>query len=752
MHENATPQPTEPHGGGAEERKTFCRICESYCGLVATVQDDVVIKLRPDPDHPLTQGYSCPKGIAMLDVQNDPDRITTPLRRRADGSGFDPVTWEAAIADIGARLRRVLDVHGPEGLGWYEGNPAFFSYSHFIWTKGFLDAVGTPHYYWPGSQDANNRFAASAILYGTPANTPFPDLSRNRFLILIGANPLVSHGSALSVPRIKDHLHAIVERGGRVVVIDPRRTETAKAFEHVAINPDTDAYLLLAMHQVIFEENLVDHAWVDRWTTDVEALASLCRPYTPEAVAERTAIPAQTIRQLARDFAGAEGAAAYGRTGSCLGRFATLVAFLLDTLNIVTGKMDKPGGAIFGRVPFPVDILTDLTGLSSFDRKRSRIGNYPDVFGTLPAAIMAKEITTPGRGQIRALVVGAGNPVNSVPNGTELEAALGELDLMVSMDLYITETSRHADYILPTTTFLERDDAPPILSLGWYTTPFMQYVPAIVAPRGDVREEWQILEAIGKEIGITPSSIPPVRWLGRLGITISPSFLLDAAFRIGPEGDFFGLRRKGLSLGKLLREHPSGKILRQYQPTGRMKKVIRHKSGRIPLAPPVMVSEIHRLAGALEPDPAYPLRMIGLRELRSHNSWMHNSQLLMRGGRTHAFRIHPADAERFGLVDGEEATVSSKTGTVTSTVKVTDEMIPGTIAMPHGWGHKGVWQLAVAVGGANSNRLASSELEDLERVMGHSVLNGIPVQVAPVAAAPAATGDEGATVGAPARV
>jgi anaerobic selenocysteine-containing dehydrogenase len=720
------------------EHKTFCRICESFCGLVASVEDGELVKLRPDPDHPLTRGYACPKGIAMLDVQNDADRLLSPMKRRADGSGFDPVSWDEALDDIGTRLKRIMSEHGNDALGWYEGNPAFFSYSHFIWTKGFLDAVGTPHYYWPGSQDANNRFAASALLYGTPANTPFPDVSRTKFLIIVGGNPLVSHGSALSVPRIKDHLHRIVDEGGRVVVVDPRRSETARAFEHVPIHPDTDAYMLLAMHQVIFEEGLVDRAWTAQWTEGIETLEMLSRPYTPEAVAERTGIPAGTIRQLARDFATADAAAAYGRTGSCLGRFATLVAFLLDTLNIISGKLDRPGGAIFGRVPFPVDLLTDLTGLSSFDRKRSRIGNYPDVFGTLPAAIMAKEIMTPGKGQIRALVVGAGNPVSSVPNGPELERAMQQLELMVSMDLYVTETNRHADYILPTTTFLERDDAPPILSLGWYTTPFMHYVGPAVTRRGDVREEWEILEAIGRRIGIVPSSIAPIRWLGRIGIHVSPQFLLDAAFRIGPEGDRFGLRRRGLNLKKLQRDAPSGKVLREHQPTGRIKKVIRHKSGRIPLAPAVMVSEIHRLAGSLEHDPAFPVRMIGLRELRSHNSWMHNSQLLMRGGRTHAFRVHPDDAERYGLTDGEPATVTSRTGTITTTVKVTDEMIPGTIAMPHGWGHQGLWRLAVAAGGASSNTLASSELEDLERVMGHSVLNGIPVRLAPVTTGTAA--------------
>jgi len=728
---------------GAQEHKTFCRICESYCGLVVAVRDGEVLQVRPDKEHPLSKGYACPKGIAIAEVQNDPDRLLHPLRKRADGT-FEQISWDTAISEIGRRLKAILDARGPAALGWYEGNPAYFSYSHFIWTKGFIDAVGTPHYYWPGSQDANNRFAASGILYGTAANTPFPDISRNRFLLIVGGNPLVSHGSALSVPRIKDHLHAIVDRGGRVICVDPRRSETAAAFEHVPIRPDTDAHLLLAMHNVLFEENLVDHAFLAQWTKDADALRSLCAPYTPERAAERTGIAADDIRALARDFAGADAAAAYGRTGSCLGRNATLVAFLLDTLNIVAGKMDKPGGAIFGEVPFPVDLLSDLMGFSSFDKKRSRIGNYPDVMGTLPAAIMAKEIMTPGDQQIRALIVGAGNPVNSVPNGAEIERALADLELMVSMDLYMTETNQYADYILPTTTFLERDDAPAILSMSWYTTPFIHYTPAVAKARGEARQEWQILDAIGKEIGITVSSVAPVRWLGKLGIRFSPRFVLDAAFRIGPAGDWFGLRPRGLNLKKLERDHPSGKVLREHQRTGRMKKVIRHKDGRIPLAPPMMVSEIHRLAGTLEHDPRFPLRMIGLRELRSHNSWMHNAPLLMRGAqRRHMLRMHPADGATAGVQDGEVVCVTSRTGSVDIEVKLTDEMMPGTIAMPHGWGHKGGWKIANASAGVNSNRLASSELEELERVVGHSVLNGIPVAVTPIAtprpdAAPAA--------------
>jgi anaerobic selenocysteine-containing dehydrogenase len=713
------------------KRVTFCRICEAHCGMVATVEEGRVTQLRPDPDHPLSAGYACPKGIAMTDVQNDPDRVLHPLRKRPDGSGFDRVSWSDALSDIGRRLKRVRDERGPEAIGWYMGNPGAFSFSHSLWVKGFLDGLGSPHYYTAGSQDVNNRFAASALLYGSPLIVPIPDLARTQFLFMIGANPLVSHGSVLTAPRVRDQLNEVVGRGGRVVAVDPRRTETAKQFEHVAIRPDTDAWLLLSMIQVIFEEGLADQDFLDRQTEDAQALAKLAAPHPPESTEEHTGVPAESARELARAFGKADGAAAYGRTGSCLGRFGTLVAFLIDAINAVTGNLDRPGGAVFGRPPIALDEVGARAGLDTYGKVRSRFGDFPDVLGNLPASLMPREITTPGKRQLRALFVSAGNPVLSVPDGDALEDALGQLDLMVSLDLYVNETNRHADYVLPAPTWLEREDVP-VAFLGFYTTPFIQHTEAVVAPAGEAREEWEVIEEIAKPLGITPSPIAPVRALGRIGVRMSPNRLLDVLLRTGPGGDLFGLRRGGLSLAKL-RKHPHGLKLGEHVATGVLGERVRHKGGKVRLAPAEIAAEVRRLAGSNGADPSFPLRLIGMRELRSHNSWMHNAPLLMRGGRTHALRIHPDDASRAGLDDGGLARITSARGFVEVPVKVTDEMTPGTVALPHGWGHRGGWKLANRSGGANVNLLASAEPEDLERLAGMAFLNGIPVRVEPAA-------------------
>jgi anaerobic selenocysteine-containing dehydrogenase len=705
------------------ERVTFCRICEAHCGLIATVEDGKVTRLRPDRDHPLSSGYACPKGIAMLDIQNDPDRVLTPLHRRPDGT-FEPVTWREAIADIGARLRASLEAHGPESVGWYMGNPGAFSYSHVVWVKGFLDAVGSPHYYTAGSQDVNNRFAASALLYGTPLVVPIPDLQRTSLVLMLGANPLVSHGSVLTAPRVRDQLRGIVERGGRVVVVDPRRTETARAFEHVPIHPNSDAWLLLSVLHVLFDEELVDRATLGRLATGSAALAEAAGAHPPEVTESRTGIAADVVRALARDLAAADGAAVYGRTGSCLGRFGTLVAFLIDAINAVTGNLDRPGGAVFGRPAIALDDLGEQIGVASYGRTRARFGGFPDVLGNLPASLMAREITTPGTRQIRTLFVSAGNPVLSVPDGNALQAALGSLDLLVSLDFYVNETNRHADYVLPAATWLERDDVP-VAFLGFYTTPFVQHTDPVVAPAGEAREEWEVIRDIAREIGVEPYSIPALRLLGRLGLRVTPQRLLDLLLRTGP--DRLSTRR--------LRRHPHGIVTAPHVATGVLPEKIRHPDGRIHLDPPQIRSELERLATINGADPAYPLRLIGLRELRSHNSWMHNAPLLMRGGRVHAVRVHPEDAAAHGLEDGTLARIVSKSGHVEVPVKVTDEMMRGTVALPHGWGHRGGgWRVANAAGGANTNLLASAEPEDLEPLAGMAFLNGIPVRLEPVEA------------------
>jgi anaerobic selenocysteine-containing dehydrogenase len=714
-----------------EEKVTFCRICEPLCGLVATVEDGRLTQLRPDRAHPLSRGYACPKGIAMTDVQNDPDRVLHPLKRTGGLGQFERVSWPEAMGDIAARLRGVLSARGPDAVGWYMGNPGAFSYSHVLWVKGFLDGLGSPHYYTAGSQDVNNRFAASALLYGSPLVVPIPDLRRTDFLFMVGANPLVSHGSVLSAPRVREQLLAITERGGRVVAVDPRRTETARQFEHLPVRPDSDAWLLLSMLQVVFDEGLADEGFLAEWTTGADALARRVASCTPESTAQKTGVEPERLREIARAFANAKAAAAYGRTGSCLGRFGTLVAFLLDALNAATGNLDQPGGAVFGDPPIPLDEIGEKAGLDTYGKIHSRFGGIPDVLGNLPATLLPREITTPGQRQIRALFVSAGNPVLSVPDGDALEAALGELDLMVSLDLYVNETNSHADYVLPATTFLEREDVPVAL-LGFFSTPFMQVTEAVVEPGGEARQEWEVIDELSRAVGVAPYSLPALRALARVGIRVTPRRLMDVLLRIGRRGDLFGLRRSGLSLAKLAKR-PHGIVLDDFIVTGVLRRKLRHKDKRVHLRDAAIFSELDRLASVNGDRPEFPLKLIGMRELRSHNSWMHNAALLMRGGREHALRIHPEDAEKVGLTEGAAATVTSASGSLEVPVLITDEMTPGTVALPHGWGHRGGWRLANEAGGVNVNQLAPSDPESLERLAGMAHLTGIPVRVEPAA-------------------
>ncbi len=716
-----------------EERVTYCRICEPLCGMVATVEDGAVTKLRPDSEHPLSKGFACPKGIAMTEIQNDPDRVTHPLKRAADGS-FERIPWEQALEEIGERLGAIKQVHGGGSIGWYMGNPGAFSYSHPLWAKGFLDGLGSQHYYTASSQDVSNRFAASSLLYGSPFVLPIPDLERCEILFMVGANPMVSHGSVMSAPRIKDQLHAITGRGGRVIVVDPRRTETASQFEHLSVNPDSDAWLLLSILHVIFGESLQDGAAASE-ARGIGALEALVGGFPPEQTETHTGVAAAEVQALARDLAAADGCAVYGRTGSCLGRSGTLVSFLLDALALVTGNLDREGGSLFGQGAIPFDRVAELIGAGTYGKLRSRIGSFPEVLGALPASLMAKEITTPGEGRMRALFVSAGNPALSVPNGPELEAAMEELELCVAVDLYVTETSKHADYVLPATTFLEREDVPlPFLSL--FTTPFIQMTEAVVEPRGEARQEWEIIEEIASRVDVVPSSVLALRLLGRVGIKISPRRLVETMLRLGPEGDKFGLNRNGLNPAKLS-ANPHGMVLAPSWEGGNLRGKLRHDDKLVHLDPPEIGAAVERLqalngSGVSE---EFPLRLIGLRELRSHNSWMHNSEKLMRGDRVHRARIHPDDAMAEGLADGDGVRISSPHGEVELIAKLTDEVKRGTVAAPHGWGHAGGWETANAAGGSNINELASSEPEDLEPLAGMAFLNGIPIRIEPVATA-----------------
>lgn len=704
------------------------------CGLIATVDNDRLVSLRPDQDHPLSQGRACPKGIAFTEVQNDPDRVLTPLRRQPDGS-FTPVSWDAALDDIAARLQRVLTESGGDAVGQYFGNPAAFGYAASIWSGFFMKRIGANHLYSAGSQDINSRYVASRLLYGAATQLPFPDLPRTDFLFMLGANPLISHGSALRAPRIRDDLAGIVKRGGRVVVVDPRRTETAAAYEHVAVRPDSDAWLLLSMLHVIFAEHLEDRRAIAAQSTGVDTLRALCAEFPPEDTAARTGVPADVLRDLARDFTAAPTAVAYARTGACLGHHGTLVSFLIDVLNVVSGNLDSPGGSLMSHAVIPLEDAGEKTGAFDYDTKRSRIGNFPAVHNTFPAAVMADEITTPGPGQLRALFVLAGNPVLSVPNSAALDQALRDLDLFVSLDFYVNETNRHAHYILPSTTMLERDDLPMAFA-ACCPSVYIQSTEAVVKPYGQARQEWEVFTDLADRMGISMLATgsmerlnPVLHWLERRGLRFTPRRMMDLLLRTGPYGDRFGLRRRGLNLKKL-QQRPHGIMLAEHTPHGVLAKVVRHNGGKVLLDPEQIVVEIGRLGHAPTTSTEFPLLAIGIRELKSQNSWMHNSPTLMKGNRRHRARINAHDARAAGLADGGRVRVISADGAVETEVMITDEVGPGTIAIPQGWGHRGGgWQLANANPGVNVNELTSNRVEDLEVLAGMSVLNGVAVRL-----------------------
>ena len=450
--------------------------------MIATVDDGRLISLRPDKDHPLSSGFACQKGIAFTEVVNDPDRVTTPLRRGPNG--FEPVTWDEAMTDIAARLTEIHRRHGSGAFGWYMGNPAAFSYSHLFAAMGFIKGIGRhSHYFTASSQDTSNRLAASQFLYGGPMAVPIPDLMRTDLLVMMGANPVVSHGSFLTAPRIKDRMHDIVKRGGRVVVVDPRKTETAAQFEWLGIVPDGDAYFLLSLLQVMFGDGLVERGRVESQADGVDWLERQSAPFTPEVTAPLTGIEPAAVRALARDLAETPRAAVYGRFGTCVGQNGTLTAYLIDAVNLVAGKLDRPGGSVFSTLGMPgqrsVFKVMGAGARRAYRTKRSRVGGFRPVAAAEPAALMAKEIATPGDRQIKALFTSAGNPVLSVPNGDELEAAVAGLDLMVGLDLYVNETTAHCDYVLPVTTMYERDDFA-VTFQTFQATPFRQTTEAVV--------------------------------------------------------------------------------------------------------------------------------------------------------------------------------------------------------------------------------------------------------------------------------
>jgi anaerobic selenocysteine-containing dehydrogenase len=758
-----------------------CPLCEATCGLALELDDaDGVVSVRGDADDVFSRGYLCPKGATIGELEADPDRLTTPRIRR-DGRLVE-ATWDEAYAEVAARLRPIVAEHGPDAVAVYLGNPNVHNLSGQLYVRPLVKALRTTNVYSASSVDQLPKHVSSGYLFGDPLAIPVPDLDRTDLLVILGGNPRVSNGSLLTAPDLPGRLTALRRRGGRLVVVDPKRTRTAERADlHLPIRPGTDALLLLAIVHALDAEGLVDVGdHLRDHVTGVEEVVALARPYAPERVAPVCGVDAEGIRALARDLATTPRAAVYGRLGTTTVAFGTVTSWLVDVVNVLTGNLDREGGAMF---PLPAHHRAKRRPFRHA-RRHTRVRALPEAIGELPVAGLLDELTTPGEGQVRALVTVAGNPAVSTPDGARLDAALADLDLVVCVDPYVTATSRHADVILPPPGILQRSHFD-LAFAGLAVRNVANHSPAAVALPDGQPDEWEILLtlaaiALGQDPPVDPTladafvlrqaiegvvadpaarlaTRDPDELVAALGDRPGPDRLLDLLLRAGPYGDGFGTHPDGLSLARL-GEHPHGIDLGPLCP--RIPDVLTTASGRIELAPEPIVADLPRLEAALaelEARPAEGLVLIGRRHLRTNNSWSHNVAGLAKGQSLCTLQLHPGDAAARGIADGARVRVTSAVGQVTVTAELDDALRPGVVSLPHGFGHDldGV-ELTVArqVDGANSNVLTDRTVVDV--VSGTAVLNGIPVEVAALAgvavddatvadAAEVAVADEAAT-------
>lgn len=698
-----------------------CPLCEATCGVSIEVEGTQVVSVRGDDADPFSKGYICPKGTALADLHHDPDRLRQPMRR--DGDTWTPLGWDEALDYVASRLREVRARHGKHAIGVYQGNPTAHNLGLLTFGQLLLRTLGTRNMYSATSLDQLPHMLAALQMFGNQLLMPVPDIDRADLMICLGANPLASNGSIMTAPDVRSRLKAIQQRGGKVIVLDPRRTETAeKADRHLFIRPATDAVLLLAMINTLFAENRVRLGRLR--ATGVDELRTISDSWTPERAAPITGVAADDIRDLARQLATVERAVLYGRIGVCVQEFGGLAAWLCYAVNALTGHLDEPGGLMFTTPavdPLPLAKLLGFDG--GFARWTSRVSGKPEFGGELPMTVLAEEITTPGEGQIRALITSAGNPVLSAPGGPELETAFDQLEFIVSIDPYMNETTRLADVILPPTSPLERSHYDVALN-AFAVRNVAKYSPALFERGADERHDWEICLGLLTRLRL-PSLTRGVaeRVMGTLG----PEAVLDIALRSGP----WGLRRgplKALSLAKL-RAQPHGVDLGPLE--SRLPGRLGTRDKKLHLAPTIYLQDVPRLAQRYAAPPT-ELVMIGRRHLRSNNSWMHNSERLVKGPPRCTIMIHPDDAAARGLVDGAQAKVASSTGAIVVPVEVTDTMMRGVVSVPHGWGHgrRGVkLSVATTVPGASVNDVIDPAR--IDELTGTSALTGQPVEVTP---------------------
>ncbi len=730
----------------------ICPFCEACCGLEITVTDGRVKRIRGHAADVFSGGYLCPKGVALKDLHEDPDRLRQPLIKR-DGR-FVEASWEEAFAEIERRLPPIIAKHGADSVALTLGNPVVHKAALLLYAPRLGRALGSKNVFSASTLDQMPKHLSCGLMFGEFLSIPVPDIERTDFLLMLGANPMVSNGSLWTVPNFRDKAKAMRGRGGKLVVVDPRRTETAKvADEHIFIRPGGDVFFLLGMVYTLFAEKLVRLNRLADHVAGVEAMERAVAAFPPEKVSGRCGIPAETILRLARSLAAAKRAVVYGRVGTCTQEYGTLCNWLIDVLNILTGHFDEPGGAMF---PKAAALQANTMGKAGSGkgivtgRRKSRVSGAPEVLGEFPMSCLAEEIQTPGEGQVKALITVSSNPALSSPNGGRLAAAMDQLEFMVSLDIYLNETTRHADVVLPGTSPLEDSHYDVAFSQLSYRN-HARYSHPVFQPKSGHPEEWQLLLQLigivqGKGAAADIDSIDDELLMNELRRSTGPHAeqifkalshrrgverLLDLGLRTGPYGDQFGAKPDGLNLDEV-KAAEGGIDLGALEP--RVPEVLRTPSGKIELSPAMLIDDLKRVAADLE-HRAPELVIVGRRQLHGNNSWMHNLPVLAKGAAQCTALVNATDAARLGLEDGGRARIAHDGRTIEVEVEISDEMMPGVISLPHGWGHDqpgSRLNVAAANPGGNLNALMDENRRD--PLSGNAVLSGVEIEMTPVAA------------------
>jgi len=686
-----------------------CNLCEAMCGLEIHQSEGVVTKIQGDKEDPFSQGHICPKAVGLKDVYEDPNRLKTPIKRT--DSGWIEISWEQAFEEVVQGLKRVQEKYGEDAVGVYQGNPNVHNLGSSLFSPNFVRSLKTKNRFSATSVDQLPHHVAAHFMFGHPMSIPIPDIDRTDFMIILGGNPLVSNGSLMTAPNFAGRLKALQKRGGKFIVVDPRRTETAnKADKHLFIKPGMDALLLVGMLHTLFDENLINTGHLASHLSGIEELQKRMQAFSPESLEPVLGISAQEVRGLTRQFAEADKAVCYGRLGVSTQAFGGLCNWLFNLLNLLAGNLDSEGGAMFTQPVVDIVMQRAKKGKPRFGRWKSRVRNLPEFGGELPVSALSEDILTEGEGQIKAMITIAGNPVLSTPDGKKLDVAFEQLEFMVAIDIYLNETTRHANIILPPTTGLEVDH----YDMAFHALAIRntsKYSPALFPKEENQRHDYEIYQELTDRLKEQASQhYTPEQMLG---------FALSA-------GDYL---QKGITLDRL-KEEVHGIDLGALQPC--LSKRLLTESGKIELCPALYIGDIQRLQAFIQNHRSgeFPFSLIGRRQLRSNNSWMHNSYRLVKGPNRCTALIHPDDAQALHIQEKEEIQIQSRVGSVRLPAEISDEIMQGVISIPHGWGHgrKGI-KLDIA---AQHPGVSINDLTDplfIDELTGNAALNGVPVQV-----------------------